>query len=748
MYQQYSILMALMGLEIGGAETHVVELAKQLHKEGFRIVVASNGGVYVKELEEAGIRHYKVPMNKRNLINLRKSYYLLQEIIKKEKIDIVHSHARIPSFLCGLLHKKMKFPFVTSAHWVFYTGMGLKYLTNWGQKTVAVSDDIKAYLMDNYGVKAHDIFVTINGIDTDKFSPQVDCRVQKQEFSIAEEDNVVVYVSRMDEDRALVARQLIEIAPQLAKDIKRLRLVIVGGGNVFEKLSQMAVEANKKIGYDCIVMTGGRTDINRLVAMGKVFVGVSRAALEAMAGQKPVIIAGNEGYIGLFGEEKLALAQENNFCCRGCAMSDKEQLRRDLVYAMNTLSDEERLKLGQYGRQVIFDHYSVKKMAADCVKAYDAAWKKNNLPEYKVLISGYYGFQNCGDDAILLAMGNNIRAMEENISIRALANKPKESRKRYDMDVVNRYNVFQIMRAIGQCDVLISGGGSLLQDKTSARSILYYLTIIRYAKWKGKKVMMYANGIGPVKKSKNRQLVGDVVNRVDVITLRESSSLEELKAMGLTNPHTFVTADPVFTLPSIGKEKAMDILKKNGIPTDKPLLCVSVRSWKGTDFFFHQFAQICDRVVTQLGHHVVFIPMQMPNDIITSRLVQNKMKEPSFLLEEPLTPGETMGVIGCMNFVMSMRLHTLIFAAKERVPLMGFSYDPKIDYYLRDFAMPSGGTVESCNVEEAVEKMADLLAKRQESKDRLEAKAKELEQLAHQNEQYLRELFLESRLAK
>ena len=153
--KKYKILMALMGLEIGGAETHVVELSKELKKQGYDIIVASNGGVYEKELAEAGIRHYHVPLNQRNVLKMARSYFILKKIIKKEKVDIVHSHARIPSFVCGLLKERMKnsFTFVTSAHWVFYTGMGLKYISNWGQKVIAVSDDIREYLMENYKVR-------------------------------------------------------------------------------------------------------------------------------------------------------------------------------------------------------------------------------------------------------------------------------------------------------------------------------------------------------------------------------------------------------------------------------------------------------------------------------------------------------------------------------------------------------------------------------------------------------------------
>ena len=224
--------MALNGLDIGGAETHVVELSKELARRGYRIVVASAGGVYEEELRKAGIKHYKVPMNKRKIGDMKKAYSLLKKIIVQEKIDIVHAHARIPGFLCGLMHKKLNFTFVTTAHWVFDTSKGLKYITNWGQRSVAVSDDIKQYLINNYGIKAENIYVTINGIDTDKFSPDNKGESVVKELGLCENENRVVYVSRMDEDRALAAQQLIEITEKLNKKIDNLKVIIAGGGNV------------------------------------------------------------------------------------------------------------------------------------------------------------------------------------------------------------------------------------------------------------------------------------------------------------------------------------------------------------------------------------------------------------------------------------------------------------------------------------------------------------------------------------
>lgn len=353
-----------MKLDIGGAETHVVELAKELKRRGHNVIITSNGGVYVKELENSGIKHYTVPLQNKNPFNVIKAYRMLKKIIRNEKIDIVHSHARIPSFILGKLHKRMKFPFVTTAHWVFTTKYGLKYITDWGQQTVAVSEDIKKYLIDNYGIPAQNIVVTINGIDTQKFSPETDPSDIMREFGLSADDNVIVYVSRMDKDRSLAAKQLIEAAAELRKSIDRLKLLIVGDGNDFEAVKAMAQ------GKDYIRLAGSRTDINKLVAAGCLFVGVSRAALEAMAAQKPVIIAGNEGYIGLFDKTKLDTGIATNFCCRGCAPSSAELIKNDIKRYF-ALSDDERYALGVYGRELIISDYSVIRMTDDTVKIYE-----------------------------------------------------------------------------------------------------------------------------------------------------------------------------------------------------------------------------------------------------------------------------------------------------------------------------------------------------------------------------------------
>ncbi|MBQ9974409.1 MAG: polysaccharide pyruvyl transferase CsaB [Oscillospiraceae bacterium] len=729
------ILMVTMGLDIGGAETHIVELSKQLRVMGYDVAVVSNGGVYVPEIERAGIRHYQAPLHRRSPMCMLRALAALRRIIRTEKPDIVHAHARIPGFLCGLLHRTMKFPFVTTAHWVFDTGGMLRHLTNWGQRTVAVSDDIKAYLIREYGIPAQHISVTINGIDTDKFSPEVSGQKVLDEFGLDASRPVVSYVSRMDEDRALVARQLIEIAPELDRRVPGIQLLIAGGGNVYDQLKAMADQVNQQLGKPVIAMTGPRTDINEIVAAGDIFVGVSRAALEAMAAAKPVIVAGNEGYHGLFGPDKLEEARLGNFCCRGMELSSPERLLEDVVQAI-TLSCEDKEKAGQYGRQVIFDYYSVRRMAQDCIDMYEQVRQRR----HHVLMSGYYGFANAGDDAILQTIHENLLAASDELEVTVLSNDPAQTGERYGLNAVPRFNLLKVWRAVGRCDVLLSGGGSLLQDRTSTRSLLYYLAVIRMARMRRKKVMLYANGIGPVEKKSNRRRVRRVVERADLVTLRDHNSAAELRAMGVIREDLHVTADPVFTMEQAGSERVDRLLAHTGLAADQPFAVISVRGWQGMGDYPQKLAAVCDHLYERYGLASLFVLMQPELDRRISRQVLDAMKAPGGVLEGTQVPSEIMGVIARGRLCLAMRLHTLIFAARMGVPLVGMVYDPKVSSYLLELDMPCAGDVTDFDPAGAIRQVDALMSDYETRREGLIQRAQQLNQAAAENERLLLEL--------
>ena len=722
------VLMALMGLEIGGAETHVVELSKELHRQGWEVVVVSNGGVYEKELTDAGVRCYHAPLHKRSLALMRRSLRILRRVIREERPDVVHAHARIPALLCGMLQKEMGFPFVTSAHWVFYVNFALKRIANWGERTIAVSDDIKQYLIDNYGVPAEHISITINGIDIEKFSPDVSGAKVLREFGLDASRPVISYVSRMDESRALVARQLVEIAPRLREAIPGVQLLIAGGGDVFDEIKAKADAANAAAGENYVVMTGARTDINEIVAAGDLFIGVSRAALEAMAAAKPVIVAGNEGYIGLFGEDKLALAQSNNFCCRGCEMSDEELLYEDIVKSLCKLTGDERMKLGRYGREVIKEYYSVSRMARDAEAAYHAVMAEHT----RVVLSGYYGFRNLGDDAILLALRDQLHETVPGATLLALSRRPEETREKCGVAAANRFNPFAVRRAIKSASCFVSGGGSLLQDHTSTRSLLYYAALIRMAKHYGKRIMFYANGIGPVETARDRERVRAVAEMADVITLRDEESLQALRDMGVRNPNIRVTADPVYAMPGGERERGFALLTARGIPTDKPIIGISVRFASGMETNVAEFSKFCDALGETAT--VVFIDMQQGADDAASAAVRAKMRTTAFEVSAPYDPQVMADILSGMDAVVSTRLHSMIFAACSGVPALGVVYDPKVTACAHALDMPLAGDLEHFNAERALAVLRDVLDNRDAYIERLTTAAGALRERAKGNE--------------
>lgn len=749
------VLMATMQLDIGGAETHIVELSKALVRCGIEVFVASKGGAYVKELEDAGIKHFEVALNNKKLGSLISAYKELERIILDYKIDVVHAHARIPGFLCGLLQKKHGFRFVTTAHWVFNTRFPFNLLTNWGDRSLAVSDDIKKYLVDNYGCDPENIRVTINGVDMEKFSENADFSDIAKEFSFGKDRTRIVYVSRMDVDRSYAAHKLIEAIPDLYEKIPNLEVVIVGGGNDFDKIKEEAEAMNKKIGSRVVIITGGRTDINKFVASGDVFVGVSRAALEAMACRKPAIIAGNEGYIGIFDEDKLQISIDTNFCCRGCEMTTTQQLRDDLLAVLAPEKTEYRKHLGDVSLDTVKKYYSVETMANDAVKMYVSIIKDSKINEVDtseladiekylphgnckrnidVMISGYYGFHNSGDDSILSSIISNLRKKCPNISITVLSKNPQETAKIHGVDAIDRFNIFRIAKALKRTKLLISGGGSLLQDVTSSASLYYYLTVMRLAKSRGAKVMLYANGIGPISKKRNIRCVKKVINKTDMVTLREKNSRDEIQGILEENIPVFVTADPVYALENGNGRLVDEAIRRSGISDKEEFFIIALREWKYSDKEIETvIAKFADVVSRKYGIIPLVVPMQDIYDKEISERIAKKISGRYGLLECGLPPQTMIGVVGKAKFVVGMRLHTLIYAVKNAVPAIALDYDPKVASVMESAGQKFSMKVEQVNTEKLCSLADEIMEKRDEICEQLSEKSRQYNVLAEKN---------------
>ena len=355
-----NILLVTMEMNIGGAETHILELATVLKRRNNNVYVISAGGKLVAELEENGVKHIYAPLKDKKISHVFESAKTIKNAINEYNIDVVHAHARIPGAICGFVCKKTNTHFVTTIHGTYKVNPILKLLTNWGEKTLAVSEDIKKYTIEEYNLDPKSISVTVNGINVEKFKKK-DIE-EDLGITVDEKKKTVIHTSRLDKESSKVAETLIEISGDLDKE--NIQIIIVGAGNYFEELKDKAKDCKN------IIFTGARTDVDKILNLGNIFVGVSRAALEAMACELPVILAGNEaygqGYQGIFGENSLELAQSTNFTCRDLEKVDKEMLKNDIL----TLLNESVHEMGKYNRKVVEELYSVEKMANDALELY------------------------------------------------------------------------------------------------------------------------------------------------------------------------------------------------------------------------------------------------------------------------------------------------------------------------------------------------------------------------------------------
>ncbi len=358
-----------------------------------------------------------------------------------------------------------------------------------------------------------------------------------------------------------------------------------------------------------------------------------------------------------------------------------------------------------------------------------------------IVISGYYGFRNNGDDALLMSIINDLKSKNDDLKIVVLSKKPRETERIYGVSAVDRHNVLSVLKALKNTKMLISGGGTLIQDATSTKSLIYYLAIIKMALLFKKKVMLYANGIGPLNLRKNRRLTKMVLDKVDLITLRDEISYELLKEIGVKSPKIEVTADPAF---GIGVEKKdEDILSYNNIPTDKPLMMVSVRPYKNAvGNFSDVVSEGLDYAYQKYGVTSVFLPMQTKTDEEISEEIRAKMKEESYIIKADYDIPRLLSIMSQMKICVGMRLHTLIYSAVSCVPLVGLVYDPKINGFLDYIGIDNYLSAETLNIEDFKKAIDKSFENFEMQKEKLEEKRKELMEKAKRNSYLATELLL------
>ncbi len=310
----------------------------------------------------------------------------------------------------------------------------------------------------------------------------------------------------------------------------------------------------------------------------------------------------------------------------------------------------------------------------------------------KIMISGYYGFNNTGDEAILKSMVGAFKEKIPQIKITVLSHNPLQTSQAYQVKAINRLHLIDIMRCLRDTNLFISGGGGLLQDSTGKGwSILYYLGLILVAKIFKVPVMIYAQGIGPVNKQINKKLIKWILNKVDLITVRNNPSKELLENLGVVKPSTYVNSDPVFLLKKKNINNVIDshpFIQELINSDNRPLIGVSVREYKGNGLDSKRiFAQAADYLIENYQAKIIFLPFKFDEDVHISEEILSLMKNQADVLKIRLEPEELLSVLSRLSLVLGVRLHSIIFSSMANIPFIAFNYDPKVKYFMEDLGL-------------------------------------------------------------
>jgi polysaccharide pyruvyl transferase CsaB len=323
----------------------------------------------------------------------------------------------------------------------------------------------------------------------------------------------------------------------------------------------------------------------------------------------------------------------------------------------------------------------------------------------RLLLSGYYGFGNFGDEAILEVFIQQWRARRPDDIITVLSEDPASTKRTFGVAAVPRAAWTALTHAVRANDVLVSGGGGLLQSATSLRSLLYYASVIREAKRAGRKAAIFAQGIGPLNYF-GREVVKRACGGVDLACVRDDISQGTLQPL-LPNVEVKLGADPVFLASDEIQHSARERLRREGLADDvRDLVAVVVRRGPLLDQVMEKLASIVDRLAKQHRAQVIFVPLQPPRDAeAASNVIRRCSSAPVLLGGSGLDLATLTALLSRCSAVISMRLHALILAARLGVPFVAVPHDPKINALTQSLSYPLPALARDTLTDELVDRL-------------------------------------------
>ena len=293
----------------------------------------------------------------------------------------------------------------------------------------------------------------------------------------------------------------------------------------------------------------------------------------------------------------------------------------------------------------------------------------------RVLFSGYFGFGNTGDEAILEALCQEVRRQRADVDIAVLLDN-QDLAERLGVEAYPRRQHREIVKALRKSDLLISGGGGLLQDVTGLGSVVYYLGIVALARTCRVPVAVMCQGFGPVRHPLSKCLVRRLLPLANYASWRDESSVEEVHRLA-PRLRSELSADPALLLDPVSPKEVAEIRRANGLQRD--YVVVAMRSWRG--LYVENFVYTLSVMLEENPElELALLPFQPSQDRqLAHDLAQRlgRFAERVHVVAD-LLPRQILGLVDEAQMVVAMRLHALIFAASRNVPYVGIAYDPKV----------------------------------------------------------------------
>jgi polysaccharide pyruvyl transferase CsaB len=330
-----------------------------------------------------------------------------------------------------------------------------------------------------------------------------------------------------------------------------------------------------------------------------------------------------------------------------------------------------------------------------------------------LLIAGYFGYANTGDEAILAAMLQDMRARRPDLEFIVVSGDPEQTAATYGVRAIAADDIAAMVDAAQAVDGVLLGGGGIFHDYWGCPTELlltrghgkipFFAAFPLLAALTGRPCMIYGAGVGPLLTSEGSRLTRTVFEQASLATVRDEESLETLREIGLEATEVRVTADPAFGL-RIDDVAGRKILADLGVDPGRPCVAVCLRQWTigVSESWSQEVAASLDAFVAETGAGLVFLPFhtlpyEMTDDVAAAERVVAGMTERSsaVVLRGARAPEVVAGIVAACDLVVGMRLHAVIFAAIAGIPAVGLVYDPKVSVVmdqlgLGDYAVALG----------------------------------------------------------